>query len=49
VTEAGQLADHQLDQVDTEVAKLIDDAVTEAKAAPAPSPAELTTDVYVSY
>ena len=34
---------------DTEVARLIEEAVAEAKAAPEPAPAELTTDVYVSY
>jgi len=49
VTDSGQLSDAQLDQVDKEVAALIDEAVTEAKAAPKPAEADLLTDVYVSY
>src|SRR5512132_348931 len=49
VTETGQLADHQLNEIDNEVARLIDEAVAEAKAAPKPSQADLTTDVYVRY
>ena len=38
-----------LDEVDARVADLIDRAVTEARAAPAPNPNDVTTDVYVSY
>ncbi len=38
-----------LDEVDARVADLIDRAVTEARAAPAPNPDDVTTDVYVSY
>jgi len=38
-----------LDDIDSEVLGLIDDAVREARAAPAPSKSEITTDVYVSY
>ncbi|GEL19505.1 thiamine pyrophosphate-dependent dehydrogenase E1 component subunit alpha [Pseudonocardia asaccharolytica] len=49
VTEAGQLTNEQLDGVDTEVAEFIDQAVTEAKAAPKPGPDQLLTDVYVAY
>ena len=49
VTETGQLADHQLNEIDNEVDRLIDDAVTEAKAAPKPTEADLTTDVYITY
>ena len=49
VTEAGQLTDAQLDQVDQEVAKAIDAAVTAAKAAPKPGAEDLLTDVYISY
>jgi pyruvate dehydrogenase E1 component alpha subunit len=49
VTETGQLADHQLNEIDNEVARLIEEAVAEAKAAPKPSEADLTTDVYVRY
>ncbi|MCR6485546.1 thiamine pyrophosphate-dependent dehydrogenase E1 component subunit alpha [Amycolatopsis sp. OK19-0408] len=49
VTEAGELAEQVLDAIDAEVAKLIEDAVTEAKAAPKPTKEDLETDVYVSY
>ena len=49
VTDAGQLTDDQLDQVDREVATAIDAAVEAAKAAPKPGPDDLLTDVYVSY
>ncbi len=49
VTQSGQLTAEQLDAVDGEVRALIEDAVTAAKAAPAPGLADLTTDVYVSY
>ena len=38
-----------LRRVDAEVEALIDDAVTRAKAAPEPEPADLLTDVYVKY
>ncbi|MDN5796891.1 MAG: thiamine pyrophosphate-dependent dehydrogenase E1 component subunit alpha [Intrasporangium sp.] len=49
VTRSGQLTPEQLAAVDQEVATLIEEAVTAAKAAPAPGEADLTTDVYVSY
>jgi acetoin:2,6-dichlorophenolindophenol oxidoreductase subunit alpha len=49
VTEAGQLTNDQLDAIDVEVAKLVDESVIEAKAAPKPGPDDLLTDVYVSY
>ncbi len=49
VTESSLLEGHELDTVDAEVAKLIDDAVTYAKAAPLPSEEDLLSDVYVSY
>ena len=38
-----------LELVDRDIAKLIDDSVAAAKAAPKPDPEELLTDVYVSY
>jgi pyruvate dehydrogenase E1 component alpha subunit len=38
-----------LDAITAEVQRLIDEAVSEAKAAPWPVDADLTTDVYVSY
>ena len=49
VVESGRLTDAQLDQVDSQVAALIDESVAEAKAAPLPTPEDLLTDVYVKY
>jgi len=49
VTEADLLAHDELDKVDQEVAKLIDDSVSESQSAPPPQPDKLATDVYVSY
>ncbi len=49
VTEASLLEAHELDAIDGEVEKLIDDAVVHAKAAPLPTEADLLADVYVSY
>jgi len=49
VTEAGLLDGAVLDAIDGETAVLIEEAVSEAKAAAFPKPAELLTDVYVSY
>ncbi len=49
VTEAGVVSGEELDAIDTEVLALIDTAVEEAIAAPLPTAADLTTDVYVSY
>ncbi|MGH3461957.1 MAG: thiamine pyrophosphate-dependent dehydrogenase E1 component subunit alpha [Kribbellaceae bacterium] len=49
VTSAGQLTAAQLDQVDAEVAALIDEAVAKAKGGTAPTEADLLTDVYISY
>ncbi len=49
VTEAGLLDADALDGVDAQVGDLIEAAVVEAKAAPTPTAADLTTDVYVSY
>ena len=49
VTSAGVLADKQLRAVDAEVLALIDQAVEQAKLAPEPGAADLTTDVYVQY
>ena len=48
-TETGELTRSDLDAIDTEVATMIDRAVTEAKAAPLPVEADLLTDVYVRY
>jgi acetoin:2,6-dichlorophenolindophenol oxidoreductase subunit alpha len=49
VTSAGEVGADDLRRVDAEVEALIDDAVTRAKAAPEPEPADLLTDVYVKY
>ena len=49
MTAAGLVDESTLDTVDSDVRKLIDQAVDEAKAAPEPSPDDLLTDVYVTY
>jgi Pyruvate/2-oxoglutarate dehydrogenase complex, dehydrogenase (E1) component, eukaryotic type, alpha subunit len=49
VTGGGQLTDAQLDEIDADVARQVDVAVAEAKAAPKPGADDLLTDVYVSY
>jgi acetoin:2,6-dichlorophenolindophenol oxidoreductase subunit alpha len=50
VTAAGLVEADALAAIDADVAKLIDEAVAEAKEAPEPDPAkDLLTDVYVSY
>ncbi len=49
VTSEHDIAEQELAAIDDEVAKLIDDAVAQALAAPDPLPADLTTDVYIKY
>jgi len=49
VTEAGLLEADELDGIDKEVGKLIDQAVAEAEAAPRGTDADLLTDVYLNY
>ncbi|WP_070152419.1 thiamine pyrophosphate-dependent dehydrogenase E1 component subunit alpha [Sphingobium phenoxybenzoativorans] len=49
VSEAKLLDLKLLDEVDAEVAQLIEEAVSEARAAPAPDPAHVAEDVYVDY
>jgi pyruvate dehydrogenase E1 component alpha subunit len=49
VTGAGVLTADELKAIDHEVLGLIEQAVVQAKAAPAPTLAALTTDVYVKY
>ncbi len=49
VTSADLIDESELDEVDEEVKRLIDEAVEDAKAAPEPSEDKLLTDVYVSY
>ena len=49
VTEAGLLEAAQMDEIDKAVTAEIAQALADAKAAPAPSEADLLTDVYASY
>ena len=49
VTGAGAVAAAELEAIDHEVLGLIESAVTQAKAAPLPTAADLLTDVYVAY
>ena len=49
VTGGGLVEQSDLDAIDQTVATLIDEAVAEAKAAPDPTPADVLTDVYVTY
>ena len=49
VTGAGLLDEKSLDAIDADVLRLIDEAVSEARAAPPPAPGEILTDVYVAY
>lgn len=49
VTQAGLLTDDQLDALDAEVARLIDDSANSAGAAAFPTEADLERDVYVNY
>ena len=49
VTEARIVKRSELDAIDRAIADLIDQAVRDAKAAPDPTPADVLTDVYVSY
>jgi TPP-dependent pyruvate/acetoin dehydrogenase alpha subunit len=49
VTSAGLVEDRELDEIDAEVKRLVDESVSEAKAAPEPTAADLLTDVYIAY
>jgi pyruvate dehydrogenase E1 component alpha subunit len=49
VSEAGLIETGQLDDIDREVALIIDGAVVASQAAAPPTLADLTTDVYLSY
>ena len=49
VLTAGLVKEAALDTIDSDVRKMIDGAVDEAKAAPYPDVSELLTDVYLSY
>ena len=49
VGEFAQIASDDLDPIDAEVGRAIEEAVAEAKAAPPPTSEQLLEDVYVSY
>src|SRR4029450_7020840 len=49
VLEAGVIKKSELDAIHKHGLKLIEEAVTAAKAAPMPGASELLTDVYVAY
>jgi pyruvate dehydrogenase E1 component alpha subunit len=49
MAETGEVSGDELDAIDEEVLALIEQAVTEAKAAPRPTAEEVTRDVYISY
>jgi pyruvate dehydrogenase E1 component alpha subunit len=49
VTGSGVISSDELKAIDAEVLQLIETAVIEAKAAPFPTLADLTTDVYIKY
>jgi pyruvate dehydrogenase E1 component alpha subunit len=49
VTSAGLVDKEELEKIDEQIKTLIDEAIEEAKAAPAPKENDLLTDVYVSY
>ena len=49
VTEAGLLEAGEMDDIDSQVGSLIDQAVAEAESAPRGTEADLLTDVYLSY
>jgi pyruvate dehydrogenase E1 component alpha subunit len=49
ILEAGVVTPAELQKIDKEAAQLIEEAAAFAKSTPSPAPAELLTDVYVSY
>ena len=49
MSETGELSMDELDAIDAEVMALIEQAVTEAKAAARPTPEQVTEDVYINY
>ena len=49
MAETGELSCDELDVIDTEVLALLEEAVTSAKAAPRPTPDQVTQDVYIDY
>jgi TPP-dependent pyruvate/acetoin dehydrogenase alpha subunit len=49
MAETGELSSDEMDAIDTEVLTLVEEAVTSAKAAPRPTPEQVTQDVYINY
>ena len=49
MTETGELSSEELDAIDEEVMVLIEQSVTEAKAAARPTADQVNEDVYISY
>lgn len=49
MAETGELSAEELDAIDAEVMALIEQSVTEAKAAARPTPEQVTEDVYITY
>ena len=49
MADSGEVSSDELDAIDTEVLALIEEAVTEAKAAARPTPEQVTEDVYINY
>lgn len=49
MAETGELSSDEMDAIDTEVLALLEEAVASAKAAPRPTPEQVTQDVYIDY
>ena len=49
MAETGELSSDEMDAIDTEVLALLEEAVASAKAAPRPTPDQVTQDVYIDY
>ena len=49
MAQTGELSGDEMDAIDTEVLALVEEAVTSAKAAPRPTPEQVTQDVYINY
>ncbi|MFK7977083.1 MAG: thiamine pyrophosphate-dependent dehydrogenase E1 component subunit alpha [Halioglobus sp.] len=49
MAETGEVSADELDAIDAEVMALIEQSVTEAKAAARPTPEQVTEDVYITY
>ena len=49
MAQTSELSSDEMDAIDTEVLALVEEAVTRAKAAPRPTPEQVTQDVYINY